>query len=142
MPTLTATIGQGFGLEPADQGVRIGHVGGDDFGVASLVLGMQLVEVPRQAGGVVLGDGEDDRLPRPWLADREQVPHTCSQAMPVELPHHQTVGLFVGPETLELDGVVVLVVEVGPFGEDLRDARGEAIGHEVSVAECLLDRDS
>ncbi len=31
--------GQGFGLEPANQGVRVGHVGGDDLGVAALVFG-------------------------------------------------------------------------------------------------------
>ena len=41
---------EGLGLEPADEGVGVGHVGGEHLGVAALVLRMQLVQVPRCSG--------------------------------------------------------------------------------------------
>ena len=129
--------GEGLGLEPANQGVRVGHVGGDDLGVAALVFGVQLVQILRQSRRVVLGDGEDDPLARARVLAGRQF-RIALPGKPVELLHHQAVGLFVGPGAFELDGVVVLVVEIGPLGDDLGDARGEAVGYEVFLVEGVL----
>ena len=81
---------EGLGLEPADEGVGVGHVGGNHLGVAALVLGMKLVQVPREARRVVLGDGEHDCLAGSGLLAGRQLP-VLLPGDAVELPHHEAV---------------------------------------------------
>ena len=131
--------GQGLALELPDQGVGIGHVRGDYFRVAALVLGVALVQILRETRRVMLGDGEHNRFARTGtLAGRQLLVGLPREA--VELSDHQAVALHVRPAALELDRVVVLVVDVGPFGQELSDAGGESVGHEVAVSEGVLDR--
>ena len=87
----------------------------------------------------MLGDGEHDRFARIRDSGRAPAPGRSPREA-VELSHHQAVALHVRPAALELDRVVVLVVDVGPFGQELGDAGGEAVRHEVAVAKRVLDR--
>ena len=78
-------------------------------------------------------------MPGPGALTRRQF-RVALPREPVELCHHQAVAVRVGPAALELDRVVALVVDVGALGQDLGDAGGEAVGHEVAVSEGVLDR--
>ena len=128
-----------LGLEFSDEGVGIGDVGGDDFGVAALVLGVQLVQVLGETRGVMLGDGEDDRLARTGLLAGGELP-VLLPGETVELPHHETVRRLVGPPPLEGGRIVVLVVDVGALGRYLGDAGRETVRDEEFVAEGVLYR--
>ena len=128
-----------LGLEFSDEGVGIGDVGGDDFGVAALVLGVQLVQVLGETRGVMLGDGEDDRLARTGLLAGGELP-VLLPGETVELPHHETVRRLVGPPPFEGGRIVVLVVDVGALGRYLGDAGRETVRDEEFVAEGVLYR--
>ncbi|GIW41865.1 MAG: hypothetical protein KatS3mg076_2442 [Candidatus Binatia bacterium] len=130
--------GVGLGFELADQGVRVGDVRSDDLGIAPLELGVQLVQVLGQTGGVVLRDGKDNRLAGAGILPGGQL-LVVLPGQAVEFLHHQAVRRLVGEAALELGRIVVLVVHVGALGEDLGDARREAVGYEVLVTEGILD---
>ena len=115
-----------LGLELSDEGVGIGDVGGDDLGVAALVLGMPFVQVSSETRGVMLGDGEDDRLAGTGLLAGGELP-VLLPGETVELLHHEAVRRLVGPPPLEGNGIVVLVVHVGALGRYLGDAGRETV---------------
>ena len=52
----------GLCLETVDQRAGVGHVGGDDLRVTTLMLRVELVQVLGQTGGVVLRNREHDGL--------------------------------------------------------------------------------
>ena len=89
---------------------------------------------------MVLGDGEDDGLAGAHVLAGRQLP-VVLPGEPVELLHHQAVGVFVGPLALELGRVVVSRHSTSaPSARMHGDASGEPVGNEIILAEGLLDR--
>ena len=80
-----------------------------------LVFGMQLVEVVRQACGVVFADGKYHRLARAFLLTRRQF-FVAFPGKAVKLLHHQAIACLVRPFAFELSRVVVFLVDICAFG--------------------------
>ena len=127
-----------LGLKLTYENVGLSDVGGDDLGVSTFELGVELVEVLGETRGVVLGDSENDSFARTGVLKRSQL-QVASPCEPVELSHHQAVGRLIGETALELCRVVVFIIDVRSLGQDFGDATGEGVGREVVLTEGRLN---
>src|SRR3990172_11043416 len=100
---------------------------------------MEFIQVVSQSRRVVFSDCEDDAFSRtdflPWGKLFIILP---SQS--VELLHHLSVGVFVGPFALEFRRIVGLVIHLGTLSKDDGNTSGKLVWNKVAVVKCLLDR--